>query len=48
MVKVQVANRDGIYSEKRCLTLKFKLQGTKFVTKMHVLILTGCNIVLGV
>lgn len=43
-----MANGEEVSSEGRCPKLKFKLQGVEFATEVHVLILVGCDMVLGV
>lgn len=46
-VKVKVPNGEEISSEVSCPKLKFKLQGVELMTEVHVLVLAGCDMVLG-
>lgn len=47
-VNVKVANGELFTSEQSCLELKFKVQGINFSIEVQVLVLAGCDMVLGV
>lgn len=45
---VTVANGERVKSEGKCKKVKIKLQGNEFAMEAYVLVLDGCDVVLGV
>ncbi|KAF5462657.1 hypothetical protein F2P56_018645 [Juglans regia] len=48
IIKVRVANGETVMSEGSCASLRVRIQGNVFVTEAFVLVLVGCDMVLGV
>ena len=47
ILEVKVANGDLIRTKGECKDLLLKMRGNEFMVNLHVLILGGCNVVLG-
>ncbi|XP_042950056.1 uncharacterized protein LOC122282167 [Carya illinoinensis] len=47
-VRVRVASGEQLLSEGESVQTRFNIQGISFVDNMHVLVLAGCNMVLGI
>lgn len=47
-VKLRVTNGELIPNEERCKGVRIKIQETIFTIEVHVLLLVGCNMVIGI
>jgi hypothetical protein len=47
-IRVQVANGEEVPSPSRCKDIEVKMQGFSFRTELFILLLAGCDAVLGI
>lgn len=47
-IRLRVTNGEQVLNEGRCATRRVKVQGNVFITNAFVLVLVGCDMVLGV
>lgn len=47
-VRVRVASAELILNEGKCIKVQVEIQGTTFTVEVHVLVLAGCDMVLGI
>jgi hypothetical protein len=47
-IRVKVANGDEVVSEGKCMQLKVQFQNFSFTTEAYMIILAGCDMVLGI